>query len=218
MTIEQVDRGIFELIRKKLVLLSLWPDIRLQADAAAMTAAIAALRASQGTLVEPFSISSPKKRGASSDAKIVVDRSSPRPGSLGAAGHRFQAVTVQNVQTYDKYKHPESSFDVEYEIRYICSETNITRILDQMLMELFGARGFFNPIAPDGSIITDEVFFMESMGTSGGLGVTPDGTDERMFRYLVRDAWLTPEKLIASAVPRLLEVIPQIEAKKINEI
>lgn len=210
MTLETVDRTIFEALRLALVAAGLLPDQTLYSTAAQYTAAKTALRATTASnqLIEIFGVGAPDPRDEKSVNKIVIDRVGYAKGGIGGFPAQFfeKVVTGPTTYTYDKYLMPSESKNLSYTIRCISNLVYYERIMLQIIDQVFGGRGYIKSVVDAGGgviTLTGDPIMVDLITM---LDVTATSEKETLYTYTVPDVWITDPKKISTNVPPMSTV------------
>lgn len=193
-TIAQADRALFERINNKVIELGYFPDISKYlngtdcnisssesqsgsessstpssssaSNAEAFDAAKDAIRQSGKKLIETFGPGNYTSRDEKNANNIIINRLPINPAFTGVAksqeirvkGNAFKAVEVQH-----------TNYDIEYEVRYVTNRAEYARIIEQIIIDVFGSRAFIPAIDEHGCPL-DELFWLhrrDSFDVSG---------------------------------------------------
>jgi len=207
MKIEEIDRGIFEALRKAAVEHGYLPDKTNFQTQQAYEAAKDTLRDQVPTksLVEIFGVGSPKDRGDKQDGAIYINRDVPTKGGIGAFGLvKFEKVGSGESATFNKFRYPDGNYDIMYSLRVLTSNTLMNRITMSILMNTLPSMGYMVAVDENGAEIEQGGFTVVQQGGSSDLG--GKGHIEELHKYEVQDVWITDFKLIRQGVPQLKEV------------
>lgn len=210
MLISNIDRGIFEPIRLKLVELNLLPNILSYGNTSAYEEAKINLRNSRTdkTLVDLFGVGSPESRGEKTDSKIVIDRKGVSPNiHVGAYPETKIEKKGSSPETYKKIILPESCYDIDYAINIICTNTKSDRLLHDIVFSSIGAKRYLNCIQDDGSSSTETFLILYT----GIIDITKGNFIERILRYRVDQVWITEGTLVRDNIPQLKKVDSNIK-------
>jgi hypothetical protein len=208
-TYDELDRGIFEPLRKAVVLAGLMPDVTLAANPDAYAISRTNLRASLATanlsLVEVFGVGSFNARNAATDSRIVIDRHVENKGTIGGWGTTYLEKTsgtgVNSIFT--KKRNPSSSDDITYAIRTICKNTDMDRIMAGLLKSIIGQLGFLYGVDSSGNNIPDKVFEINYVGM---VDVSVKEYMERVYKFTAMDVFLEPETIVQTGIPVMTTV------------
>lgn len=211
LTIGNIDRTLYTVLRESLVQNNLLPNIsNYQGPTGPQDYKDAKITLGEN-LVEVFGVGSDYSKGEALLNRITISRKSIDPGSIG--GFPEIEYVKKGNGNFEKYKIPVSSKNINYEIRTICKRTNIDRILSTLVQSSIPSRGYLKikETIPTGGTptpeptIKDEItFFVEYTGMS----TIRDMGDviERMYTFTVVDAWIESATLIDPDYPALTSI------------
>jgi hypothetical protein len=200
MIIQTVDRSITEHLRRKTVELGFLPDVTLYSSSVDYAAAKEALKITNNlkSIIEVYGIGASETRDDKSDAKIFLDRAGEQMGTVGGWPEEFYTKNIDG--TWNKYKMPDMTYDVMYELRTITTNTQIDRTMDSIIRRVLGARKYIKLIDVNG-IDTNIVILVLFKGSAD---VSGDGYLERVYKYEVNQVWLEEPELLAENIPALI--------------
>lgn len=205
LSLATIDRTIFELLRRGAVSVGKLPDWRTVTGATlkdrqdAYEAQKTALRTNT-QLIEVFSIGSAESRDTKSVNKIVLTRKSTAMGTIGANG--VEGYEKRPDGSFDKFKYPDSTVTLMYEIRIIGAKTEYERLMSNIITSQIGRRRNIKSV--DGTWnFTGEMFTIDF---AGSVNVSSTDFVEWVFNYRVSDVWVADAELIASVVPALTTI------------
>lgn len=207
MSLQSVDRGIYEQLRKKVVALGFLPEITNYNSQDAYAAAKVTLRESlvDKTIIDVFGVGSSQSRQEKTDSKIVIDRVGLKESSTITYGGTKYYKNQDD--TFTKVKLPDTPYDVDYEIRIISTTAKMDRILNNIVLSVCGSTGKYIPMM-DGVVQSSTDGFLIKF--NGSVDITKDVFIERVFRITAQEVWLVEEEVLKSNVPMLIEVIADI--------
>lgn len=199
MIIQTVDRSITEHLRRRAVELGFLPDVTLYSSSVDYAAAKEDLKITNNlkSIIEVYGIGASETRDDKSDAKIFLDRAGEQVGTVGGWPEEFYTKNIDG--TFNKYRMPDMSYDVMYEIRTITTNTQIDRTMDSIIRRVLGARKYFKLIDANG-VDTNVVMLALFKGSAD---VSGDGYLERVYKYEVNQVWLEEPELLAENIPPL---------------
>lgn len=198
MIIQTVDRSITEHLRRKTVELGFLPDITLYSSSVDYASAKEALKITNNlkSIIEVYGIGASETRDDKSDAKLFLDRAGETVGTVGGWPEEFYTKNIDG--TWNKYKMPDMTYDVMYELRTITTNTQIDRTMDSIIRRVLGARKYIKLIDANG-VDTNIVILVLFKGSAD---VSADGYLERVYKYEVNQVWLEePELLLENIAP-----------------
>lgn len=215
-TYEEIDRILFERIRRELVRIGHLPDVTAFAgNPAGYENAKTVIRNSGKTVIEVFGPGAPDARDEKSFCKIVIDRTRRSRGSWGSAGVPiYTSREIEGRTVIDRSIAPDNNFDLDYQVRLISKRIADDRIMSQVMDNVLPSMGYVPTIQPNGTNSGHKVL----VTFSGDLLISDKHFIERMYRYSIEDVWLTKPKTIAEDVPLLQTVTFDIELKGISNL
>ena len=206
MIIQTVDRSITEHLRRRAVELGFLPDVTLYSSSVDYAAAKEDLKVTNNlkSIIEVYGIGASETRDDKSDAKIFLDRAGEQVGTVGGWPEEFYTKNIDG--TFNKYRMPDMSYDVMYEIRTITTNTQIDRTMDSIIRRVLGARKYFKLIDANG-VDTNVVMLALFKGSAD---VSGDGYLERVYKYEVNQVWLEEPELLAENIPALISYAANI--------
>lgn len=100
--------------------------------------------------------------------------------------------------SYSKYLMPKACYNILYDIRIICTETKLERILTDVLLNNLNTKNYLKGVKEDGTE-TEEYFFISFMGSAD---ISDNNFIEKMFKYEVSNVLLTEPILLDSNIPQ----------------
>lgn len=200
MTIQEIDRAIYESIRLGVVEAGRLPDWRSMAGTgttkqANYEAAKSVLRATV-SLIEVVSIGSFNSKDEKTLNRISINRKAITNGSIGTAGvHEY---IPNGNSTFNKLTYPDSSSDIAYEVRVITDKTADERLCGTILNKALGKKRaitlFDDNFAPN----TAKYFMLEF---TGSVDVSNADFREVIYNYSVRDVFIDEVEELSTVVP-----------------
>jgi len=159
MTFDEIERAVFEVIRKKIVSLGYLPDIALYQptdDVAGYEAAKKAIRDSGKKIIDIKGVGDPKARGELDYNSIFINRGDIADGSLGFKCTNFYEKIVEGEETYfNVYENASGTVDIEYQIGYITDDVNYDRLIQSILFNSLRKKNYFKGINSLGNKTTE---------------------------------------------------------------
>ena len=134
LNIQDVDRTVFELVRRELVRLGYIPDILLpnyEQNVLALQQSLA------GGIINVFGVGSWQSRGNLSGNRFVLDRVSVEKGRIGFGTLKEVKEIIDGQETYKVYKLPQYARDIVYELRFTTLYNNYQEIADHLVGRAF---------------------------------------------------------------------------------
>ena len=206
MTLEEIDRAIFETLRKGLVSAALLPDITSYATVDLYEAAKDTMRqlTSDDEVVEILGVGSAYSRGEKTSSIILVDRAGEATGSIGGFGATmFKSYEEEGNLKYGKYMCPYSTKNITYNIHVISTSVVKDRILKNLLDNTLKSYNNLSGVNSSG-IATDNKFdiYRENIANLSSV----DNIIEYMYNYTVRDVWIEDEVLLSDGIVPLINI------------
>ena len=184
MKLRELDRALFEAVRKEAVLRGYLPDITSYTTAAAYEAARKALT----IVVDVFGQGSSYSKGGIGINRITLIRKSYSEGSIGAFGiNEYQPITIEGQNRYSKQLYAPSTYNVPFEVRCISAKTEYERILQSIVRTALRNMATIKPINDAGQEINEEI----PLRFTGAVTVSMlKEAHEIINNYLIKDIWL----------------------------
>ena len=188
MTVENIDRSIFEALRLQAVALGVLPDQAIYPDTEPGLAAWTAANEALGTnLVSVYGVGSSIQKGEMLTTMIIVENKTITPGSVGAWGTQYIGDTVGD--SLELRENPSQTNNIQYQIRYIATNGAQGRVCAQIIMNALGNKKFLYGLNQDLTYTEDE-FLIERQSEENLDGI---GFVERVARYIVKDCVIENE-------------------------
>ena len=184
LTLEEIDRTIYELIRKRLVDDGYLPDISNYSTEKEYIEAKKQIEVQKGFVIEVHGVGTPEARDERIICEITIDRKQIEAGTLGGETPRF--IKDPNTGKFTKEKIPAICSDVRYEIRVFSNSIQKERVAFQTLMELFTHRNYY-PITEQYNADRKKWLLFTSRGS---VDVSTIDVREHLFYYVAEDVWL----------------------------
>lgn len=165
---KQAERSIYEAIRLETIANGFLPDITAAVNEAewqaARTALIATLTKPSG-IVDILGVGSPEGRNESLLNRIVIDRESSVPGTIGGAPSvRFNATTGVDGEAgtkFEKVTLPTLSEDVTYEITLISNHIFMDRVMRGIVKNVLKNRYYLPTYDADTGVLDGNATYLE---------------------------------------------------------
>lgn len=209
-TYEELDRTVYEHIRRQLVTIGALPDRKLM-TAAAYKAAKDVLEAN-GTLIEVFGQGGTEARDKKKINRITILRRNTQRGSLGAFGiHSINPVydnsgntEPENIVSYTKVRQPSGCKNVIYEIRSIAVKTKYERIMIKAINDALGYGDYINIVDP--ATLNNVEGKEEFLAIAGDVDVSSTNFIERLFTYQYLDVWVDEPVTVSTTIVPITEI------------
>ncbi len=202
MSLEAVDRGFTELLRREVVRKGYLPDVTLYATATDYAQAKGLLQESlpDKTLIEVFGVGTAQSRQEKTACKITVDRKS-LDASQYVIADRIVYRWDSALQKYRKIKCPGAFYDIDYEIRTVSNTTKFDRIMSNLVLSVLHQNTYIQYFGE--GFTSKDVFAIDFLGC---VDISPNEQWlERIYRYKAKAIAIDEETEVAQ-VPPLLEV------------
>lgn len=187
-SVKEVDRAIFERLRKKVVAKGLYPDVATLTTADQLLTAKAAMRTAGKELIEVFGVGGWESKDEKGASKIVILHKGMTRGSLSGIGcFYYHQRLVNDVAVYDKYAYPDYSKNLRYEVRIICTTAAAERVLLDIVETALGGFTRMNPVLDNSTPDMGRSFMLR---VGDGVNLTNSGIIEWMFQVEAEDVWL----------------------------
>lgn len=159
LTAQQIEDGIYEIIRLKLVELGYLPDVTAYlpnntANQAAYKAAIEAIKGTGKKIIEIHNDGSYKNRQNVKENVIIISKEDQDPSVTGTKSSPEYVYDAGNTN-YKKSITAETIFDLQYRVTIICYDSEYINIIEDILLQSLGARRKINALEPDGTVVGD---------------------------------------------------------------
>jgi len=210
LTLAQIDRAIEWALRDTTINLNLWPDTRTYLQSNDATSfhdeyreLERALRGQRLSPVEVFGVGVYKDRGELKRNNIIIDRIAILDGDF-ANGSQFRFDYNPETSSYDSFLSTDISNNISYEIRFVCDDIEMDRIISQIMIDTFGSRRNLHGILNESLELTEASFWFNKIGPSVDLS----GADyiERLWRFEAQDIALENDVPISQDVPPIRQV------------
>lgn len=152
---------------------------------AAYEAAKKAIILDKGFVIDVFNNSNPDYKGLKKLPRIVIITEDPMPGDLGGAPDRI--YTSNNDGTFTPRITPPEVYDITFAIYLLANTVKEQRVLIGLLANALPSRGYI-PVHPRFNIPSNFFILNTSMAT---LPSAIDGVMEKVYRYTIKDIFLT---------------------------
>ena len=219
--LENIDWGVAYWLEKAVTASGYYPDkdIYLPSDAAGLDTAIGAIIAAKGFYIEVLGTAGYEARTELKVCDLVIQRKGIRPSSSANTAHSnvcFFAFEEEGQPKFTKETLPQTSYDIEYEVRAISDHVETERAASNILMNFFGIGKYRAAIdASTGTRIgLSENMYIKQDGQSTDLS----GIDylEKLWRFTVQHVVITESE--STIVPAMEEITINLDGRtRINE-
>lgn len=201
---KEIDRGIVLRLQKVIADLGYWPNIDSfmpePIDQVAFKAAIDAIRTAKKELIEVFNPASPNDRLETENNHIVVKRRYFDDGTIGYGSTSTYRDNGDN--TFDRILENQP-VNIEYEIRFVCSNSFSHQLMDKIIFKAFGMRRYVYGGNEDRTLMDEGFeFFKNGIPTD----IESGKHIERLYRYVVTDVVIADGEVIDENIPKVVEI------------
>ena len=193
---EVIDRSIYEHLRLALVSASLLVDKTLYNNIAAYETALNNLT----DVCKLFGVGRYDTRVGVNSNRIIIDSKSKGKGTVGATA--VYTYEEQENGKFTKLRYPEHTTDLTYEITVVTSDTTMHRSVLDLVYSILGDERYLNTLASN-LTLTGEPILISNIGD---VEIATGDFMETKLTYLVKDVWLIPFKVLATDIPKLVNV------------
>lgn len=136
---DEVDRGIFEVLRLECVKRGYLPDFVIAGNSSTYNSMKASIISSGKQIIEVFNVGSAKSKGEEYANSIIIDRGHPAPAKTGV-GMSFEYDLDAITNKYKKSATADSKFDIMYMISYTSNTEKYAIIIEDIIRTCFGIR------------------------------------------------------------------------------
>lgn len=191
--IELIDWAVAYRIEKAFTQAGLYPDrdLYLPNNQAGFDSALAAIVAANGFYVETKSWANFDARGEAGGCDVVIARKSISPSRSNHLNSNL--IFADNGNGFDRKEHPQTPYDLEYEVRLLASTVRQERVCGIVLGALAGM-GVYIPlvdVVSESRQLLDETVFFKMNGSTVDLSGT--GYIEKIWRFSVEGAQISDD-------------------------
>ncbi len=211
MSLEAVDRGLTELLRKKVVSKGYIPDVTLYPTIPDFKLAKEQLQASlpDHTLIEVFGVGTAQSRQEKTACKITIDRKSMDASQYlvtDSIRYRWDA----ELGKYRKIKSPGAFYDIDYEIRTVSNTTKFDRIMAELVLSTIPHKSYVRYFGE--GFTSEDVFMVQFLGC---VDISPNEQFlERIYRFTAMGVPLDEETEIGTVAPLIEVKVDIVPAKR----
>jgi hypothetical protein len=204
MTLTELDRTIFEHIRRSLVTEGYLPDVTTFQNIDDYVAAKQAIVDSGLEVIELFGHGASDSRGKFGGNRITINRTGSETGATGGSpSEEFKRTGTGVGSTFTKIKYQDATKDISYEVRVIATSTLYERIAQDIIDYAFGERRYVLTVDEEGEFTADHVLLLNN-GTVN-LKSTED-YQEMMTKYEIKDVWVGRENITKTNIKALSSI------------
>jgi len=200
---DKYDRSVYERIRLKLVALGYLPDITAYATITLYDAAKETLKLTlpYKKVTEVFGIGMWRAKSCIEPNMIIISRKSETKGSLG--GFPEVGFVKKLDGNFDKVQYPRHTKNLMYDIRVITSDIYWERVLTTLIEEVLGTEDYLPMVDPTTGAPLAEAYMMLQ---TANLDMSSVEFLERMYKYTLKDVFVTEAKIIRANIPPLTRI------------
>lgn len=207
-TLEELDRSIFELIRLEIVAMGYLPDVVQYPNAKDYEAAKQQIIQNKGFIIEVDGVGSGEARGERVMCSISVDRKDITMGSIGGNTVQYRKVNDK----FTKERVPQATSNIMYDIRIYTNSLAKERLISEMIYDIIGHRNYYR-IAEEYNTFGDKKFFGIS---KGDISMAKGKQLERLFKFEVEDVWIGRNKVLTNNIVPLTSVVYRFALKDMS--
>jgi hypothetical protein len=154
-TLEEIDRTLFEHIRRAVVEAGYLPDITQYTTEAAWIAARNTLRNNlpQKELIDVLGVSSSDDREEYTTSKIIINRTDETPGTIGGGIKQYENIAITGGGFITKEQVlPQFSTAITYEVKYNASNVTYERVISNIIYKVFDKICYLSSVKSDGTL------------------------------------------------------------------
>ena len=207
MTLEDIDRTIYELLRLKIVAAGYLPDITTFATPQEYRDAIEALAATlkYKQPVMLLGIGAENSRDDKRPNRIVIDRKSIIQGNVGSFGVTDFEMNDDG-QTFSKNQRDATAYTIQYNIRCISNSAHYDRILNDIVLQTFSKVSYKSII--DGDAFGTETVLINQIDSRD---VSSTDLLENLYTYQVEDVYIVDATTLNDSVKPISKVDISVE-------
>lgn len=221
LTLTQVDRGIYEAIRREVVRSGYLPDIRTYApndedEKTRYANDVDNWKETTGKdAIEVWGVANYDKRSSGTINNIIINRITRNKGGVGAGTIDFELQPKVNpsdpdeLPRYTKYRLPEGSYHLIYQLTYNTDTALMDRVINQIIGQAMGTRKYIKAFdaAYQETGAGFWLFYQTEADTSG------DDYMERTISYQVKDVFLESEVIIETDIAAIQTFVPDVDTE-----
>lgn len=212
MTLGELDRGITNAIRKKLVLAGYLPDKLIYNTPATYKAAKDAIVSGGKQVIEFSGPGNAENRGELVMHKIIISRGDQREGSIGGwPEFYYEPNPADPTNKYDKYLLPDKTENVEYEVRYVTDLVEYDEIINHIISQALGQRKYLPGCSSTGVDISEVALFERRTV----VDLSNKNFIEKLYRFEAIDVWLQDPELV-DTVGKMKTIDAQINPAELD--
>ena len=207
-----IERSIFEAIRKALVTLGYTPDASTITNPSVYDSEQAAIKASKGFSVEPYGHSGPQAKGTKKVPRIAMQSRRIIPGELGNPPGYERSKNPLDPDNYVFKTTAAETSHIQIDIHLVSDTAEQDRTLNSIISSALGVKRyltFYNS--------PKEYFFLEQYNYYD-IPDTIEGILENVYSYEVKDLYLFDGDLITENAAKIKEITLETALSKSETI
>lgn len=204
-TLEQIDKGLYEAIRKAIVKSGFLPDILLYPTEVSFLAQRILIEQSGKNIIELFPVGFQQSKQEIRYNSIYLERGEIAQGDFSTSRVvDFIEKPADGIipKSYDKVLMPDYPVNISYTVTLFTNTSLYERIIYKILQDALGKRKFMPGVKLDRTF-TDPKFWLFYQGNTDTSGAD---FIEKQYRYQAKDIILDDPELIYN-VPEMNEVV-----------
>lgn len=195
-TLEQIDRGIFEALRLRLVQLGYMPDIVIANTKELYNNALQGIRTTGKQPVALYGVGSWNAKLEKEFSTIAIERITRGESALGIQSSEY--YEEDGTGKFNKKKTPVAEI-LTYTITIICEDAKNERVLQEIMTKTFGVKSFVK------GRNTDRTETQNSFALYRRQVVNQSGEDfiEHIFNYQTNEVYLGQDEILETNIPRI---------------
>lgn len=208
MTLEDLDRTIYEHIRLEVVRLGYLPDVTLYATPELYRNALESLQQTLKfkQIIDVLGVGAENSRDDKRPNRIIIDRLTITQGSLGSYG--VTDFEKQPDDSFTKSQRNYSTQDIQYNVRCISNSAHYDRVLNQIIINVYN-RLNYKKVLENGILTDDEILITQT----DARDVSSTDLLEKLFIYTVEDVYIGDDTTIGTDISGITEIDTNVEPK-----
>lgn len=207
-----IERSIFESIRKALVSLGYTPDAETITDPAVYNAQLTSIKGTKGFAVEPYGHSGPQSKGVKKVPRIAMQTRRVIPGELGNPPGYERIKDPLDPDNYIFKTTAAETTHIQIDIHLVTESAEQDRLLNSVIAAAIGVKRyikFYNQ--------PEYVFFLEQYNYYD-IPDTIEGILENVYSYEVKDLYLFEGDVIKDNAAKIKEITLETSLSKSDTI
>lgn len=210
--IEHVDRAIMLAVAEAVTREGHWPDVKQFLpgnDVAGFQAAKDAIVASGKELVEVFGVGAFRGRGDLKQNNVIIRRMDVGEGThaSGAPIRLEKYAGPQGEELYRKVRTADGPESLNFEIRFVCYDVAMERVIMQIMRSALPRRGWLNGRQED---LTRTLAGFWVMQQGPAVDMSDNDFIERIWRFVAVDVELGGDIVLKENIQPIKEVVLEV--------